>query len=93
MDWYDRQIMQYVLRWIPFGGPPDDEMLPRFGLTPGQFRNRFREIVSTLTRNQRTLDEADRELLASTIYAFVSESRRPQSDVVGEDWIPRTTLF
>lgn len=93
MDWYDRQMMQFVLGWIPFGGPPDEETLPRFGLTPEEFRKRFREIVSNLTRNQRTLAKDDRVLLASTIYAFVSESKRPQRALVCEDWLPRSALY
>lgn len=92
MDWYERQIMQFVLRWIPFGGPPDDEMFPRFGLTPSEFRSRFREIVSKLNRNKHTLGEKDRELLASTIYAFASESARSQQAMVCEDWLPRMAL-
>ncbi len=93
MDWYDRQILQFVLRWIPFGGPPEDETLPRFGLTPSEFRNRFRELVSSLTRDKRTLAEDDRELLTSTIYAFVSESEQSQHAGLHEDWLPRTALF
>jgi len=90
VDWYDRQIIQFVLRWIPFGGPPDDETLPRFGLTPGEFRSRFRDIVSNLTRNEYTLVDDDRELLASTIHAIVSGSRGSERTAICDDWLPQT---
>ncbi|MCX2930843.1 hypothetical protein ORI20_11175 [Mycobacterium sp. CVI_P3] len=93
MDWYDRQIIQFVVRWMPFGGPPEEETLPRFGLTPSEFRIRFREIVSDLTRKKCTLGEDDRELLASTIYAFKSESQRSQQASANQDWLPHAALF
>jgi hypothetical protein len=86
LDWYDRQIMQFALRWMPFGGPPEDEMLPRFGLTPGEFRTRFEEIVSNLSRNSRSLNEQDSELLASALTTSISA---PQA-VSSITWASRT---
>lgn len=63
MNWFDRQIVQFVLQWAPFGGPPKDDVLPRFGLSPEQLGIRFRAIVSTWSAHVSTLTVSERELL------------------------------
>jgi hypothetical protein len=66
VDSFDREIVRFVLLWIPFGGPPFDEVLPRFGFRYTQLSSRFDAIVSTLIANDAaTLNSEDKELLAA----------------------------
>ncbi|WP_329780481.1 hypothetical protein [[Mycobacterium] nativiensis] len=65
MDQFDRQIVEYVRLWAPFGGPPEEEILPRFGLTIPQFNKRYRDVISALRANESTLPDDDRELLVT----------------------------
>ena len=65
MDSFDRQIVQYVRSWAPFGGPPQDEILPLFGLTFPQFDQRFRDIIASLQLRMSVLTEEDKELLVT----------------------------
>ncbi len=46
MDRYDREILDYVRSWSPYGGPPADELLLEFGLTPDQLSERVEHIIA-----------------------------------------------
>ena len=76
MDSFDRQIVQFIVRWAPFGGPPDEEVLPRFGLTPAQLRQRFTQILSAMTSPGNELNDEDAALLAAARRAAASTRRR-----------------
>jgi hypothetical protein len=65
MDAFDRQVVQFVVWWAPFGGPPPEETLPRFGLTPPHLAQRFNQIVTRLADAGAKLDHDDAELLAT----------------------------
>lgn len=39
-------MVDFVLRWAPYGGPPEDEILPRFGILSYELPERIREIVN-----------------------------------------------
>jgi len=47
MDRFDREILEYVRSWRPYGGPPEDEVLTEFGLTPSQLVERVNTIIAT----------------------------------------------
>ena len=55
MDRFDRAILDYVRSWSPYGGPPADEVLAEFGLTPGQLAERVHRIVDA--ENARYAEE------------------------------------
>lgn len=55
MDRFDREILDYVRSWSPYGGPPADEVLAEFGLTPGQFTERVNNIIAA--ENARQFEE------------------------------------
>lgn len=46
MDRFDREILDYVRSWSPYGGPPADEVLAEFGLTPGQLAERVNRLIA-----------------------------------------------
>lgn len=55
MDRFDRDILDYVRSWSPYGGPPADEVLAEFGLTPGQLAARVDQLIAA--ENARFADE------------------------------------
>jgi hypothetical protein len=65
MDWFDRQIVQFIVWWAPFGGPSEEDTLPRFGLTPEQLARRFDRIVSKLSASEDRLGSDEAKLLAA----------------------------
>jgi len=63
LDWYDRRILEYVLRWAPYSGPPADEAFVQFGLNPDELGRRFCAVVDAFARELESLERSDRELL------------------------------
>lgn len=79
MDSFERQLVQFVVLWAPFGGPPDEEVLPSFGLTPALLARRFNQIVSTLAQAPVSLNDDDAQLLAAARRALPALRRAPDS--------------
>ena len=48
-DTFVWQILEFMVIWAPYGGPPAEETMPRFGLSRRDFHMRFREIVAEFT--------------------------------------------
>jgi hypothetical protein len=46
MDRFDRDILDFVRSWAPYGGPPADEVLAEFGMTRDQLFDRVHLIIS-----------------------------------------------
>ncbi len=65
MDWFDREIVRFALRWNPFGGPPPEEVLPHFGLTPAQLHGRLSQTVTQSHSSNKVLSCHDAELLST----------------------------
>ena len=63
MDSFERNILQIVLTWAPYGGPREDDVWLQFGMTPEQLGGRFAAIVAGLVPRVRTLPDADRFLV------------------------------
>jgi hypothetical protein len=64
VDWFDRWILQYMLWWAPFGGPPEEDVFPRFGMNASQLADPFAYLVAALNTCTDRLDPADIDLLA-----------------------------
>ncbi|BBY26892.1 hypothetical protein [Mycolicibacterium sediminis] len=47
MDRFDRQLMDFVRSWAPYGGPPSDEVMLEFGMTREQLTERITLIVAS----------------------------------------------
>ena len=58
LDTFDQALIDFVLSWAPYGGPPVDEILPRFGILSYELADRVQEIASVVLR--RNLSAADR---------------------------------
>ncbi len=63
VDGIDWEIVEFVVRWAPFGGPDPEEALPRFGMTCEQLSARCAQIVSRLGGFETLLDGRRRALL------------------------------
>jgi hypothetical protein len=46
MDRFDRELMDFVRSWVPYGGPPADEVMLEFGMTREQLSERVHLIVA-----------------------------------------------
>lgn len=49
LDKFDREILLFALEWAPFGGPEEEDVFPRFGLTTAQLRERVLAIINRAT--------------------------------------------
>jgi RNA polymerase sigma-70 factor, ECF subfamily len=63
LDWFDREIVHYVLLWAPHGEVWDEDVYPTFGMTVEQLVDRFRRIIATSVPRLGQLARSDRELL------------------------------
>ena len=52
MDRFERQLVEFVRSWAPYGGPPADEVLPEFGMTRDQLVDRYYLILATEAARQ-----------------------------------------
>lgn len=63
LDWFDREIVRYILLWAPHGEMWEEDVYPRFGMTVDQLVNRFRRIIATSVPLLGRLAKSDRELV------------------------------
>lgn len=64
MDRFDRHIVEFVLKWAPYGWPPENETFIEFGLHAEELQKRFWSILRAMRTQVRSLDNFDRNLLA-----------------------------
>jgi hypothetical protein len=46
MDRFEREILDFIRSWAPYGGPPADEVWTEFGMSHDQLMDRVQQIVS-----------------------------------------------
>ncbi|MET0700036.1 MAG: hypothetical protein ABWY93_10250 [Mycobacterium sp.] len=47
LDRFEQEILSFMRSWAPYGGPPpDEEVLPEFGMTREQLIERFHQILA-----------------------------------------------
>jgi RNA polymerase sigma-70 factor, ECF subfamily len=63
LDWFDREIVDYVLRWVPHGEMWDEDVYPVFGMTVEQLVDRFHRIIDASVPGLDRLAKSDRALL------------------------------
>lgn len=57
IDQFDLEIVAFVSCWAPYGGPPEDECVPRFGMPLDRLLKRFCAIVRYGRRGHLKPDE------------------------------------
>ena len=63
LDWFDREIVRFVLLWAPHGEICAEDVYPTFGMTVDQLTDRFHRIIDTSAPRLGRLAKSDRELL------------------------------
>jgi hypothetical protein len=80
IDEFEWDIIRYLVDWAPYGGPDEEDILPRFGMDVQRLNARFVELVTELTRHSGTvLTERQRHLLIRARELVPSTSFRPAS--------------
>jgi hypothetical protein len=46
MDRFDRELLDFVRSWAPYGGPPADDSWTEFGMSRDQLLNRARQLLA-----------------------------------------------
>ena len=62
---YDRQLLSFVANWAPYGGPPAEEVLPRFGFPSDRVRQRVLEVADRY--HQVRVSSQDRALMTRAL--------------------------
>jgi RNA polymerase sigma-70 factor (ECF subfamily) len=63
LDWFEREILRFVLVWAPHGKLWDEDVYPMFGMRAEQLVDRFRSIVAAIVPRLDHVAQSDRELL------------------------------
>lgn len=63
LDWYDREILTFVLNGTAPAGPRNDAALSHFGIAANRVMRRFDAVVDVFTSHQFSLDESDLTLV------------------------------
>jgi len=63
LDWFDREVVRYVVLWAPHGEGRDEDVYPMFGMTVEQLVNRFNRIIDISVPRLGRLAKSDRELV------------------------------
>lgn len=79
LDGFDREMLMFVLRWMPYGGPPADQILPSFGILACELADRIREIAGKTPG--RLIPLADHLLLRRALAAADAIDKRELVDV------------
>ena len=74
---FDREMAAFLVRWEPYGGPPDDEAFPLFGMSTDDLVNRIYEIALACRRSN--LRAEDRWLLMRATVAATRWINRRRS--------------
>jgi hypothetical protein len=57
VDRFDMEIVEFMVSWAPYGGPPKDECVPLFGMSADRLEARFRDIVDIGRRRHLSAPE------------------------------------
>jgi hypothetical protein len=63
VDVQDRRLLEFVLAWAPYGGPPADEIFCEFGCSRTRLDEQFQQIMTAVVDQLTSLPRADRRLV------------------------------
>ena len=76
LDWYDRQILTFVLGWAPNSEPSDEEAFLQFGIDARRVMRRFDAVVDVFTSSQVPLEDPDLNLVSGGRISLHRAQRR-----------------
>jgi hypothetical protein len=69
---FDAAILEFARRWLPYGGPPPDEIWVEFGMSTRRYEQHLLTMLDTVT--SRNIPSNDR----ATLRAQLVEKRLPR---------------
>ena len=72
MNKFDTEILEFAHRWLPYGGPPPDEIWVEFGMHTRRYEQHLLTMLDTVA--SRNLPPNDR----ATLRAQLVEKRLPR---------------
>lgn len=60
---FERELLAWVVAWAPYGGAPDDETFPEFGLSTSEATDRAARLVCQRLSGELSTAQADRVLV------------------------------
>ncbi|PBC44849.1 hypothetical protein CJ179_29195 [Rhodococcus sp. ACS1] len=79
MDSQDSTILEFACRWLPYGGPPSEEILVDFGMTELRFDQHLVRILGSVS--SRHLAPGDRATLHEQLLERRERRRRSNASV------------
>jgi hypothetical protein len=73
LDPFHRDLIRFVLSWMSYGGPPEEELLPRFGVTNALLHQRILAIAKS--ELARDLGRNEREMISRVLFALPPASK------------------
>lgn len=71
---FETELLAWVIAWAPYGGAPDDETFPEFGLSSSEVAERVTRLVCSRLSGKVPTPQADRVLIARAWMALPSDS-------------------
>jgi len=84
MDRFTREMIGLLLAWAPYGDPPEDETVPRFGLTSPQLKYRIAELISQSPRLRLKVDDQTLLMRAAEILGVAPAQPRLRVPAVSD---------
>lgn len=75
LDRFDRDLLSYIVSWAPYGLPPAEELLPKFGVPSKSLASRICDIARAQDGKRLTLN--DRVLLERGLAVVMAPRRGP----------------
>lgn len=57
LDRFERELLEFWLSWLPYGGAPDGDIMPEFGMTRPQMEIRAIALVSRHLKRKLAIEE------------------------------------
>lgn len=77
MTAFDRELVEFVVAWLPYGGPSEEEAFVEFGMSRERLRQRFLQIVRRFRSRSDLPDEETALILrAQTMVSAIDVARR-----------------
>jgi hypothetical protein len=67
---FERELLAWIVAWAPYGGAPDDETFPEFGLWATEVTDRATRLVCQRIGGEIPTPRADRALVAQAWMAL-----------------------
>lgn len=70
---FDWEIVEFVLMWQPYGQPPEEDSIVRFGMSGSRLHERFTDVVTNAALRGRPLSGRQRDLVAHALALLYPE--------------------